>query len=102
VENNNNNQDKKGKYWWQPPVFLFLKFSSWVVAPVLLAAFLGKWLDNKYDSEPWIFLFAVGTAFLVSILGLIKTVTEEYRRLEKSGDKTKQDKNNNKQDKING
>ncbi|MCK5510205.1 AtpZ/AtpI family protein [Candidatus Parcubacteria bacterium] len=68
--------------WWQPALILFAKFSGWIVVPVIAGAFIGKWLDNRYDTDPWLFLAAVGFAFLISMFGLIKNVVEEYKKIE--------------------
>ena len=55
---------------------------GWIVVPVIAGAFIGKWLDNKYDTDPWLFLASVGFAFLISMFGLIKNVREEYKKIE--------------------
>lgn len=83
---------KDGQAWWQPAVMMFLRFSYWIFAPVLIAVFVGKWLDNKCNTEPIIFLATVGLAFLISMFGLVKNVKEEYGKIEdeaKKGDKNK-------------
>lgn len=71
------------KAWWQPAILMFARFSGWIVAPVIIGAVLGKWLDNKYGTEPWLFLACVGAAFVVSMIGLVKNVVEEYKKIEK-------------------
>ena len=68
--------------WWQPALILFAKFSGWIVIPVIAGVFIGKWFDNRYDTDPWLFLVSVGFAFLISIFGLIKNVVEEYKKIE--------------------
>ncbi|MDP2830449.1 MAG: AtpZ/AtpI family protein [bacterium] len=88
---NNNSEQKKNVVWWQPPLVLFAKFSGWIAAPVIIAAFLGRWLDKKYGSEPLLFLATVGFAFLISMLGLVKTVKEEYNKIEKENKEKKKD-----------
>lgn len=85
--------EKEKTAWWQPALVLFTKFSGWIAAPVILGAFLGKWLDKKYGSEPWLFLAMVGLAFFISMIGLVKIVSEEYKRIEKEN---KEEKNNGK------
>ncbi len=78
-----NRRFQNQKAWWQPAVIMFLRFSSWIFAPILIAVFIGKWLDKKYDTEPVLFLVTVGFAFLISIFGLVKNVKKEYGKIEK-------------------
>ncbi|MCK4540187.1 AtpZ/AtpI family protein [Candidatus Parcubacteria bacterium] len=82
-ENNNKISENNSKQaWWQPALILFAKFSVWIVVPVIAGALIGKWLDNRYGTDPWLFLAAVGFAFLISMFGLIRSVTEEYGKME--------------------
>ncbi len=80
-----------GQAWWQPAMIMFLRFSSWIFAPILIAVFVGKWLDKKYDTEPILFLVTVGFAFLISIFGLVKNVKKEYGKIEKEIQEKKKD-----------
>jgi len=70
----NNNLDAK-------LLFLFAKLSSWIVAPVLIAIFIGKWLDEKYNTEPLLFLASVGIAFIISMIGLIRNSISEMKKI---------------------
>ncbi len=87
VEKKLSNQevDKKEKdkkfAWWQPAVKMSLRFSGWIVFPVLIAMFLGHWLDDKYNTEPWMFLIVIGLAFIISMIGLIKSATKEFDKI---------------------
>lgn len=85
-----NKQNNNKTVWWQPAVFMFLRLSVWIAAPVLLAVFFGKWLDKKFGTEPWLFLVLVGMAFLISMFVLAREVTKEYNKIEKKNN------NNNK------
>ncbi len=78
---------KKDEIWWRPSLLMFARLSSWIVVPVLVGTFLGNWLDTKYGTEPWLFLASVGTAFAISLFGLIRNVLEEYKRIEKENKK---------------
>ncbi len=71
------------KVWWQPALVMFFKFSGWIAAPLIIALYVGKWLDKKYGTEPWLFLASVGVAFVISIVGLIVTVFRDFKRIEK-------------------
>ncbi|PIT93571.1 hypothetical protein COU00_03715 [Candidatus Falkowbacteria bacterium CG10_big_fil_rev_8_21_14_0_10_43_11] len=63
--------------WWQPAILMFSRLSGWIVGPIILAIFLGKWLDKRYDTEPWLFLGTVGLAFIISMVGLVKDAFKE-------------------------
>lgn len=84
--------------WWQPALMVFARLSGWIVAPVVLAVFLGKWLDRKYSTEPWLFLATVGFSFFISIFGLAKNAVEEFKKIEEeekknAARKTKEENN---------
>jgi hypothetical protein len=73
---------KKNILSWQPGVQLFLRLSAWIGAPVLLAVAVGKYLDAKYRTDPWLFLFSVGIAFCVSTWAIIYYGLKEMKRIE--------------------
>ncbi len=90
----NSKQEKEDIVWWKPSLDLFLKLSAWIAFPVVMATFLGRWLDERYDSEPWLFLSTVGFSFLISMFGLFKNATEEYNKINidiKKDDNNKED-----------
>lgn len=87
---NEKNNDKAP--WWQPGLLLFMRLSGWIAVPVIAAVFLGKWLDKKYDSEPWLFLVSVGVAFALSTFGIIHDSLKEMRRIEEESKKEKDKK----------
>jgi len=67
--------------WWKPSLDLFIRLSSLIAAPVILAVFVGRWLDDKYQSEPWLFLACTGLAFVISMFGLIKITLQEFKKI---------------------
>lgn len=69
--------------WWQGALFMFFRLSAWVVVPVLLATLFGKWLDEKYESAPFGLMSIVGLAFLISMFGLIKEASKEFKKISK-------------------
>lgn len=69
-------------YWKENGLSLFFKLSGWIVGPILLAVVVGKWLDKKYQTEPWLFLLSVGVAFAISVYGMIKDALAELKRIE--------------------
>lgn len=82
MQSSSNNEDKES-IWWQPSMVLFGRLSGWISGPIIIALFLGKWLDEKYDSEPWLFLSTVGAAFVVSSIGIVKEATEAMKKMER-------------------
>lgn len=79
-------KDNNQSAWWQPALLMFARLSGWIAVPVILATFLGQWLDKKYNSEPWLFLSSVGVAFLISMVGLVKSTLDEYKKISKNDD----------------
>ena len=74
--------------WWQPSLILFGRLSGWIAFPVIIALFVGKWLDQRYQTEPWLFLLSVGIAFILSSFGIVKEASKAMKSLsEDSKDK---------------
>lgn len=89
------NENKKVEVpYWQPALLMFTRMSGWIIGPVVLAIFLGKWLDRRYDTEPWLFLLTVGFAFIISMTGLVKDAFKEVDKLTKEDSNNKNKKNN--------
>ena len=59
-------QDK----WWRGGVKLAIELSGWLVAPLLAAYLVGKWLDDSYGTTPWLFLGCTAVAFVITSLGI--------------------------------
>lgn len=75
--------DGKNNPWWQPGMFLFCRLSGWIGIPVIIGVFVGKWLDRKYGTEPWLFLLTVGTAFILSMFGIVRDALKAMKDIEK-------------------
>jgi len=80
------------KAWWAPVMVIFLRMSTWIVIPVVVAAFIGKWIDQKYGTDPWILLVCVGASFLISMVGIVRIASREYKIIESEEEQKK--KNN--------
>lgn len=78
--------------WWQPALVLFVKLSGWIAGPIILGVILGKWLDRKYGTEPWLFLITVGVSFFLSMFGIVRDSLREMKKIEEQAKKEKEDK----------
>jgi len=86
--------------WWQPAMVIFSQVTGLIAGPILIALFVGKALDRKYGTEPWIFLGLTGIAFLISSLGIVSITIKYTKKLEKELKDKKanaEEKNNNNQ-----
>jgi len=81
MEDLNKKEPQTNKPWWQDSVILSMQLSGWIGIPVILGVFLGKWLDQKYGTEPWLFLITVGAAFVISMIGIVKEATSAMSRI---------------------
>ena len=86
------NSEKKetNALWWQPSLVLFGRLSGWIGGPIIVAVFLGKWLDKKYSSEPKLFLLCVGVAFFVSTFGIARDASEAMKKITDDAKKDKE------------
>lgn len=73
--------------WWRDSMFLFFNISGYVVGPLLAALFIGKWLDQKWGTEPWVFVFATLSAFILSSIGIVVETRKFLKELEQKDKK---------------
>lgn len=78
--------------WWQPSLILFGRMSGWIGGPIVMALFLGKWLDEKYKTEPWLFLLSIGVAFIISTIGIVKDAMNAMNKIDIDAKKVKHSK----------
>jgi len=57
---------------WDRLIAFFATISAWVAGPIIVALFIGNWLDRQYTIAPWGLLAAIGSAFIISNIGLVK------------------------------
>jgi F0F1-type ATP synthase assembly protein I len=78
--------------WWKPGLTIFIKVSASIAVPIIIALYVGKFLDAKYHTAPWIFLGLTLLAFLTSIYSIWKNIKIYIRSLEKEALRQAQDK----------
>ncbi len=67
-----NKNEKNNVPWWRDGVIVFIRVSSYIAFPVIIASFLGKYLDEKYNTGSSLFLICVGIAFIGTIFLLFR------------------------------
>jgi F0F1-type ATP synthase assembly protein I len=75
----NNTEDKA---WWKPGLMMVSKVSALVAIPIVVALFLGKYLDAKYNTAPWAFLSLTFFAFIISLVSIWKSLLSYMKNLE--------------------
>lgn len=74
------NNDKK---WWQPGLVIFTQVTGWIAGPIIIALFLGKYLDNKFQTKPWFFLGFTALAFFITSFGIVRITKNYIKKIEK-------------------
>ncbi len=76
------NKKDKNDLWWGPGMAVFAEVTGWIVGPIIIALYVGRFFDNKYATEPWFFLGFTAVAFFISTYGIIKIATRFIKAAE--------------------
>ena len=76
-------KDKIEKPWWRDGLIIFAKVSGYIAIPIILASLIGKSLDKKYNSDPFIFLILTAIAFASTIFLIWREGKAYKRKMEK-------------------
>jgi len=87
---------KNEKVWWQPAIEVFAQISSWIVLPLLIAIFLGKWLQGKWGHEPWIYIGCVAIAFILTNVALVRIALQAAKKMQTIVDESEKKNQNDK------
>lgn len=77
--------------FWQPAIIIFAQVTGWIAVPIIIALYVGRWLDNRYSSEPWLFIASMAVAFLISSIGIVRVTLGYIKKIEKEA-REKKDK----------
>lgn len=86
------NKKQDDKSWWQEGMVVFAQASGWIAGPIIAALFLGRWLDNKFQTGTFYFYVCIAVAFIISNVGLVLEVIKYKKKLNKIDQQDKQDK----------
>ena len=78
---------RQGGVKWGQVVGLFSQVSTWIVAPIIVALLLGKYLDTRFGTEPVISLILIALSFLFSCLGIFRVIKGYMKTIQEIADK---------------
>lgn len=78
--------------WWKPAMKVFGQVSGWIVVPLILALIIGKNLDARWGTAPWMFIGTTCVGFAVSSFGIVRTAYVYMRDIKKEDGKTNESK----------
>jgi len=81
--------------WWRPAMLIFGRISVWVALPLVIALILGKYLDSRFGTRPWIFLGLTAVAFVISSVAIVRVVHSYIKDIEKNSKPSTTLENNN-------
>lgn len=84
-----NENNKPKELWWRPAMMMFTNVSGWIAGPIIIALIVGKYLDKKYNSDPWFFLGLTAIAFFISIFSIVRIMMKYIREIEKEAKEKK-------------
>lgn len=63
-----------------------------IVIPLVILALLGRFLDKRFGSSPWLLLCGIFLSMIISCFGIYKTVAPILKSFEEKGKKVKKKK----------
>ena len=73
----------KKEIWWRPAIKVFITTTAWIAVPIILALVTGQYLDKKYQTGKSFFFGLIITAFIVTILGILKILLKYLKETQK-------------------
>ena len=77
-------EDQQTPNTWHDSLTVFARISGWVVAPIVVSLFVGKYLDTRFDTTPMIFIATTAFAFLASCFGIYREATCYMKNFEET------------------
>jgi F0F1-type ATP synthase assembly protein I len=80
------NSNKKPSMWNSEYIKVFTNISAWIVGPVLVSIFIGKYLDKKFGTAPWILGVSLALSFTISMIAIVKIASKYSKEVDKKDD----------------
>ncbi len=94
----NDEKQESSNGQWVQGLSLFYRVSGWVVAPLILALLAGRWLDQRYQTEPWLLLGLTLFAFFISMWKIIQESSDFIKKIEDEAQEAKRLQKNQSQE----
>jgi len=75
--------------WWRDGLIIFAKVSAYIAVPVILASYIGQFLDKKYNTGNLLFLVLIAIAFASTMFLIWKEAKIYKKKLEKENKEEK-------------
>lgn len=74
-----NDKDKQQKQSLLNSEYLqvFGRVSGWIIGPVIFSLIIGKYLDTKYNTTPWILCVSLAISFTLSMIAIVR-ISKKY------------------------
>ncbi len=73
--------------WWRDGVIIFTKVSAYIAVPIIVASYIGKFLDEKYNKNNLFFYISIVIAFASTIYLIWKEMKIYKKKIEKEDNK---------------
>lgn len=75
--NNDDKNPKKESLLNSEYLQVFARVSAWIITPVIFSLIIGKYLDNKFNTTPWILCVSLATSFTLSMVMIVR-IAKKY------------------------
>ncbi|MEK7572493.1 MAG: hypothetical protein AAB493_01400 [Patescibacteria group bacterium] len=76
-----NNNSNKNNVWWKPIMVFYVKITSWIAIPLILAVLAGNYASKSIGSQTLFFIFVM-TGFGISCFGIYKEIKRYKKKLD--------------------
>jgi len=77
MEQNSNNSNKND-VWWKPIMFFYVKTTSWIIIPLILAVLVGSYASKSTGSQTLLFILVM-VGFGISCFGTYREI-KKYKK----------------------
>jgi F0F1-type ATP synthase assembly protein I len=85
---NLNGKNDGGKYGWLKTAGPYTGLGLELATTILVFLFIGRWLDHRWDTTPWLMIAGAALGFAAGFYGMFRTLAG----LSKPGERNRKDK----------